>query len=234
MQVSHNIDSEVTTIVEGYGTKFHRGSEELFSAVVVNTAGAVVLASGDQLKLVAKKLGERDSDPLFSVFVTSADLSGGVYSKRFSTITAAVNTLMNVDDDASNDLSDIDIDVTVTYIPTGTAGRTGNTLQVPLEYTPFNPDDDTPVAEPDPIAWLLRYGQLNAGYWTAYQGLTATCLDNFVSADYALGHVIETAIAGIFRRWQLKAGTDATDVPGGFLRCLDYNALTNARLFVEI
>jgi len=84
------------------------------------------------------------------------------------------------------------------------------------------------IVTPTPLA-------VNAGYWTAYTGGTATCVDYIVTANGAVvtGSVIETAISGDAATWQLQAGTAAEDGVT-IIRPDDYNASTNARIWVRI
>ena len=238
MRFLHNVDSRETETVDGYGTLFQRGHEEEFTVSLVDQAGEVVaLEAGDAIRLDANIMGERDDGNAFSVTVTLDDehaTEDDVYTTLFSTVTAAINALLVVDNDKSNDQSSKTIDCCITYIPAGSDGRPGKKFQLEIENPPYRVENDTPLALPAPVGWLLLYGMLNPGYWTAYEGGTLTCLDAVVIADYPLGHCFDTAISGDSRRWQIMEGTDATDVPNGILRTLDYAPSTNERVLITI
>jgi hypothetical protein len=80
----------------------------------------------------------------------------------------------------------------------------------------------------------------NPGYWTALTGGAATALDGIATASGATStsHVIITAIGGVLRHWQLQVdpapGVTAENAAGGIVLPDDYNAATNARIWVEI
>ena len=41
-------------------------------------------------------------------------------------------------------------------------------------------------------------------------------------------------ISGVAQYWRLVAGTDATDLNNGFIRPIDYNTSTNARVWSQL
>jgi hypothetical protein len=50
----------------------------------------------------------------------------------------------------------------------------------------------------------------------------------------ATGDITTAVVAGTRSDWQLQAGTGATDVPGGIVRPVDYDASTNARTWIQL
>jgi hypothetical protein len=50
-------------------------------------------------------------------------------------------------------------------------------------------------------------------------------------ATYPTLYMVKTGTSGALQAWQLMAGTDAEDAPGGIVRPDDYNASTNAKVW---
>jgi len=76
---------------------------------------------------------------------------------------------------------------------------------------------------------------------TAFQPLSAytgagDSLQSLATANGTIttGSVAFTVVSAIFHTWQLQSGTNATDAPNGYVRPSDYNASTNARVWVMI
>ena len=71
---------------------------------------------------------------------------------------------------------------------------------------------------------------------TALIGGGAGALDAIVTAAGAVptGNVANAVVSGVYSVWQLQSGTTAEDVTTGIVRPDDYNASTNARIWVQL
>lgn len=71
---------------------------------------------------------------------------------------------------------------------------------------------------------------------TGVQGGGASNLDGVATANDAANPntIILFLDGGFLTIWYLRAGTDATDVPAGILRPLDYNGATNTVVWEQI
>ena len=103
-----------------------------------------------------------------------------------------------------------------------TCAFTGVILKMPIA---------TPAASTVPIYQRTAFVPL-----TGYTGGAQTDLDGQATANGAIatGSIAFTTVSSIFGTWQLQAGTSATDVNGGIVRPVDYNASTNARVWIRI
>jgi len=75
---------------------------------------------------------------------------------------------------------------------------------------------------------------------TAFQPILAYTGDNSLESLTTAGGVINTnsvaftVVSGVPHTWQLQDGTNDTDASAGYVRPSDYNASTNARVWVQI
>jgi hypothetical protein len=88
----------------------------------------------------------------------------------------------------------------------------------------------TPAASSIPIYQRTAFKPLSA-----YTGETDS-LEALRTAGGIIttGSVCFTTVDAVFHTWQLQDGTDATDAAAGYVRPVDYNASTNARVWVMI
>jgi hypothetical protein len=111
------------------------------------------LPTGASLRFKLKPKGLRDTTPLVTISLTSADLDAqsGTYRKSFSTINAAVNTALGVDSTSDNDVSSLVCEAELSYIPgEGQEAQLGDTFEVTLLNSVDHEEDQTPTALPTP------------------------------------------------------------------------------------
>lgn len=88
----------------------------------------------------------------------------------------------------------------------------------------------TPAASTFPVYQRTAFQPLTAytGSGDSLQALTTA------GGVISTGSVAFTVVDAVLHTWQLQAGTNATDAASGYVRPSDYNASTNARVWVQI
>lgn len=102
-----------------------------------------------------------------------------------------------------------------------TSAVIGVTLKMPVA---------TPAASTFPVYQRTAFQPLTA-YTGAGDSLQALATAGGVITT---GSVAFTVVDAVLHTWQLQTGTDATDAAAGYVRPSDYNASTNARVWVMI
>jgi len=197
---------------------------------------AAQLASGESLTISAKPAGQTEADVLFSCTLTSADYSTSeaLYLKTFTAYTAAALALLDLSDsNAKTDQASLVVDGYMSFTASGgDPVEYDQTYDLTLAAAKALPSDGTPQAVPDPAAWLAARAPLYFGDVTALTGGVAGCLDYIATVSRAVPQMAMIMISGELQIWQLKAGTDAA-VTGGVVRSTDYNASTNAKVWIR-
>jgi hypothetical protein len=219
-----------------------RGYEEELAVQVVQGGEVVELNVGEELGFTIKQQGKYDTDP---PLVTGAgadftwDATSQLYRATVNYVTEALDALFDVDGVDTDDVGSLTLAIEIGWRPGGALTkwrRSENDITLILRNNYLREEDGTPAGELDPFDWLLRYGVVNPGYWTAHTGGGETSLDGIVTAGGAIptGHVITTAVSGVLRTWQLQASTAAENEAGGLVRPDDYAVSTNERVWVKI
>lgn len=71
---------------------------------------------------------------------------------------------------------------------------------------------------------------------TGLVGGASTDLDYLVTVDdtYAVGGVVSVIISGIYQKWQLISGTNATSIQNGYVRPTDYATTSNEKVWQQV
>lgn len=143
--------------------RLHRGPSEDAVVTLLNNGVAATLEGDAVMKLVAKPKGKRDGAGgarLIFVTIDSGDYhsNSGTYRKTFTTITDPIDDLFKVDADATNDVDEATVDANVVYIPQGGGEKPGDTFDLVIENTTYNPDDASPGSTVTPDDEWVAHG----------------------------------------------------------------------------
>lgn len=117
----------------------------------------------------------------------------------------------------------------------------GNTIPLGAGMITILDDNDSTASDPseNPDA-AMSPAQADARYlrWysavTGLTGSTAADLDSITTTTLDTLSLAVFAISGEFQVWELQAGTAAENAANGIVRPDDYNASTNAKIWVRI
>ena len=193
---------------------------------------ATALPAGASISIKLKPRAERDTSNL--VATATFAISGSETSLYVSTVdayTAASVDLFNLaNSDVTDDLAAYPCDLVVLYRTSDAIAwvdaEESSTMEIDF-LSAINLPTDTPTASLTNSVFTPL---------TALTGGAAGSLDGLVTA----GGVITTSasafvvVSNVFSAWQLRAGTTAENSANGIVRPDDYNASTNARIWVQM
>jgi len=122
---------------------------------------------------------------------------------------------------------------------TSAAGVTETIALLPVQVRPgvltAAPADNDGISYTSEAAFLAGAVHPRTAI-TSLTGGGATALDGIVTAALVLptGYTVLLSYGRVGQTWQLVAGTDAEDVPNGIVRPDDYDATSNARVWVQL
>jgi hypothetical protein len=131
-----------------------RSRAEQLVITLKDSLALFTLPTGASLRFKLKPKGLRDTTPLVTVTLTSADLDAqsGTYRKTFVTINAAVNAALGIDNTSTNDIASLICEGELAYIPgAGQEPQLGDTFEITLLNSVDHEEDQTPasLASPD-------------------------------------------------------------------------------------
>lgn len=220
MWAQHNIKAAKTALESG-GAVLHRGPGERLNVPLLYGEAAWFLPSGSSLKLCLKPKDARDTDRLIYISILPADLheNSGEYRKKFSTLTAPFDTLLGVNESTADDETELTVHANFIYFPPTGAEEVGDTFEIRVQNTTYNPDDVTPEDEPTPDDVWVAHGHeqsLTSGQKTqARANIGLDQVNNTSDANKPVSTATQAAL-------DLKA--NLTDVVG----LLDLKGSTNA------
>lgn len=148
---SVGVDVALTTI------EAKRGSGEEVSIQLVKAGQVFEMDEENELRFVAKKSGEYDSDPLVSTQDFEWDELSQQYRAEISYITTPLNALFAVDGNPANDVPQIIIALEVGWRPNNSSSwrRSENDVELILRNNYLRDDDGAPdTEEPESETWL--------------------------------------------------------------------------------
>lgn len=109
-----------------------------------------------------------------------------------------------------------------------------NTSPVAIAIGTFTPDN-TPAEAKDPADTTPAYSRMPSTFTPAFVELTggASSLDTLQPTVADVGKILQGTVDGELKSYQVRAGTDATDLPG-IVRGANFDAIDNAIIFVQV
>ncbi len=231
-------------------------------AVRIRQSGAIItseIGGAFALKFTAKTKGHFDESPPLATTVDFAwDAASGEYRAVISFVNTALDALFLVDGNTANDVLSVDLDIALgwKFASLDDWAENENRVLLTLLNSVIRDSDGAPADPSDPaeLVWLAGHAVLYSQAQsldqaarvmvlnntqpaiTSLTGGTAGALDSIVTAGGAVttGRWVAVIVSGVFQVWQLQAGTTAEDSANGIVHPDDYNASTNARIWIQI
>jgi hypothetical protein len=210
---------------------FTVSAEEPVGIDLLEKFAAKVLPSGAALKISLKEKGAPDADSLGSVILTEDDVNADLanrYEGTLNLVNDAVNDLLKLNGDPSDDVSRITCVLEVAYRASDLSPWIKSLTKHDVMLIPaYGQDDDAaPIDQHYPAPPFLR----------SVIGLTgggATKLDGIATVGLRVPFLASIVISDVLQHWLLRAGTDAEDGVG-IIRPDDYDASTNAKVWILV
>lgn len=190
-------------------------------------------ASAYLVGCVVKEVGQFDGDSLIPAVTFIWDAGRMLWTGKINFNTTALNTLLFVDGDPTNDVKDVNLTIAFGYSSDdGATWTPSNNIALELLNNAFRGTEGTPLGLTDPLDWISTNSFRYLQGVTGYTGGGSTNLDGVVTASLAVPKlfVMVHPTDGL-RFYLLRAGTDAASGIN-IIHPTDYNASTNAKVFI--
>jgi hypothetical protein len=185
-----------------------------------------VLSASAVAGVVVKEAGKFDADSLIPQCLFSYSSTTGLYTATMNLRSDALNDAFNVDGNEANDIASIERVLYLGWSIDDVVVGSGAALPLTILNNGYRGTEG--------FAFPTANGVFSPFLCSAYEGGDADNLNAIATRLMPIGRVIALVIDGVLQFWQLTTGTAATDTAGGILRPLDFNADTNAKLWIQV
>jgi len=192
---------------------------------------AIIDSSDFTVGCVVKQKGKFDGDSLIAPVAFTYDSERNLWFGSIDFTVAAINALLNVDGDNTNDIIETDLQIAFGYSLDGGATWTpSNNIALQLYNNAFR------GTEPGSAVSFAASGLVFLKDVVGYTGGGSTKLDGLPTVSLSVPRLYAfkstTAPTGL-HFYQLRAGTDAEASPG-IIRPDDYDGTDNAKVFEAV
>ena len=201
--------------------------DEVLEVYLVDKDGAKIVLGEGTLSLSIKAAGQREVTVLTVNDAAAQDSETKLITIPVNAFTDGVVDLLKLaTSSATDDVISIECDYDLIYTPV--TGRRVVSFPATLSIV-------SAVTLPTDTALAIQTtGIFQPFLCDDYEGGGSSNLDTIPTATRPVGNIIALVIGGQLQFWQLQTGVSATDTAAGILRPLDFDADTNAKLWIQL